>query len=59
MKTYYAKLRHDHGTVRMRIRAFNRAGALDALMAAEGCPNRSIVKITEEKRRTEKISQSE
>ena len=47
MKTYKAKLKHDHGIVYIRVTAENEREAIEKICASELCPERAIEKIIE------------
>lgn len=47
MKTYKAKLKHDEGTVYIRVMARNEREAIRRICDSELCPERSIKKIIE------------
>jgi len=46
METYIATLKHDNGTVRLKVISLSGAkGAIQQITAVEGCPQSAIVKI--------------
>ena len=47
MKTYKAKLKHDHGIVYIRVMARNEREAIRRICDPELCPERAIEKIIE------------
>jgi len=47
MKTYKLTLKHDHGKVRITVKAENEQKAKELVMKSENCPERAIVKIQE------------
>lgn len=47
MKTYKAKLKHDHGIVYIRVMARNEREAIRRICDSELCPERAIEKIIE------------
>jgi hypothetical protein len=51
MPHYRLKVKHDHGTQRLVTFASNKKQARVIVMAAEGCPDRAIKKVTNLKRR--------
>ena len=48
---YRATLRHDHGRFRLTVFAPSEESARRMICAAEGCPERSILKVEKLKRR--------
>lgn len=46
LETYRATVTHDKGIVRFRVVSLSgKKGAIEQIMAAEGCPRRAIIKI--------------
>lgn len=51
MRPYLALLQHDHGRLWLKVYgAGSREGAIQILMAAEGCPRRAILRLKQARR---------
>jgi len=45
MKTYIARVKHDRGTIQLKVTARTKKGAINQIIAVEGCPRRAIIDI--------------
>lgn len=54
-ETFIATLKHDRGMIKIKIVSLSgRRGALQQLIAVEGCPESAIVQLTKKTERTQK-----
>ena len=47
MKNYLARIQHDKGIVRIKMRATNKTAAKKMIMTSEKCPESAIISIRE------------